>query len=176
TGERLARGGDLLAAQANALVRRAALIRAPREHVTALGVIRQRPLGTSAALDRRLQLGVDLLARRARLGDGVLGRGELGLTPAERVLRKLPARLQDLALEPLVQLRRFGLALERAQPGARLALDVERAVEVLLRAFELQLRAATALAMLAQPGRLLDQQASVARLGGHDLLDAPLRD
>ena len=59
---------------------------------------------------------------------------------------------------------------------ARLALDVERAVEVLLRALELQLRAAAALAVLAEPGRLLDQQPPVARLGGHDRVHAALRD
>ena len=75
-----------------------------------------------------------------------------------------------------MQLGRFGLALERAQARARLALDVERAVEVLLRALELQLRAAAALAVLAEPGRLLDQQAPLARLGGHDRLDAALGD
>ena len=75
-----------------------------------------------------------------------------------------------------MQLRGLGLALERAQPRARLALDVERAVEVLLGALELQLRAAAALAVLAEAGRLLDQQPPVARLRGHDRLDAALRD
>ena len=72
-----------------------------------------------------------------------------------------------------MQLRRFGLALERSQPRARLALDVERAVEVLLRALELQLRAAPALAVLAEPRRLLDQQAPIARLGGDDRSTRP---
>ena len=75
-----------------------------------------------------------------------------------------------------MQLGRFGLALERAQPAARLALDVQRAVEVLLCALELQLRAATALAVLAEPGGLLDQHPSIAWLGGHDRLDAALGD
>ena len=41
---------------------------------------------------------------------------------------------------------------------------------------ELQLRAAPALAVLAQAGGLLDQHPPVARLGGDDRLDAPLRD
>jgi hypothetical protein len=49
-----------------------------------------------------------------------------------------------------VQLGRLGLALERSQPRARLALDVQRAVEVVLRALELELRAAAALAVLAE--------------------------
>ena len=75
-----------------------------------------------------------------------------------------------------MQLGRLGLALERPQPRARLALDVERAVEVVLRALELELRAAAALAVLAEPGRLLDQQPPVARLGGDDRLDAALGD
>ena len=75
-----------------------------------------------------------------------------------------------------MQLRRLGLALERAQARARLALDVQRAIEVLLRSLELQLRTPAALAVLAQPGRLLDQQPPLARFGGHDRLDAPLGD
>ena len=75
-----------------------------------------------------------------------------------------------------MQLGRLGLALERAQPRARLALDVERAVEVVLRALELELGAAAALAVLAEAGRLLDEQPPVARLGGDDRLDAALRD
>ena len=75
-----------------------------------------------------------------------------------------------------MQLGGLGLALERAQARARLALDVERAVEVLLRALELELRAAAALAVLAEAGGLLDQQPPVARLGGDDRLDAALGD
>ena len=75
-----------------------------------------------------------------------------------------------------MQLGGLGLALERAQPRARLALDIEGAIEVLLSALELQLGAPAALAMLAEPRRLLDQQATLARLGGDYLLDTPLRD
>ena len=59
---------------------------------------------------------------------------------------------------------------------ARLALDVERAVEVVLGALELQLGAAAALAVLAEPGRLLDQQAPLARLRVDDRLDPALAD
>src|SRR5205085_1134704 len=59
---------------------------------------------------------------------------------------------------------------------ARLALDVQRAVEVLLRALELQLCAAAALAVLAQARRLLDQHAPVARAGADDRVHAALRD
>jgi hypothetical protein len=62
-----------------------------------------------------------------------------------------------------VQLGGLGLALQRPQARARLALDVERPVEVVLRAIQLELRAAAALAVLAQPGRLLDQHPAVAR-------------
>ena len=56
-----------------------------------------------------------------------------------------------------MQLRGLGLTLERAQAGACLALDVQRAVEIVLGAFELQLGAAAALAVLAEAGGLLDQ-------------------
>ncbi len=62
------------------------------------------------------------------------------------------------------------------QAAAGLALDVERAVEVVLRALEPKLRAAAALAVLREAGGLLDQDAAVARLRVHDLLDAALAD
>ena len=75
-----------------------------------------------------------------------------------------------------MELRGFGLALEGAQAGARLALDVEGAVEVLLGALQLQLGAAAALAVLAKTRGLLDQEAPVAGLGEHDRLHAALRD
>ena len=86
------------------------------------------------------------------------------------------ARLERLALEARVQLGRLGLALQRPQVRARLALDVERAVEVVLRAVQLQLGAVAALAVLGEPGRLLDQRGAVDRLGVHDRLDAALAD
>ena len=86
------------------------------------------------------------------------------------------AQLEALALEPGVQLCRLRLALQRAQPRARLALDVERAVEVVLRALELQLGAAAALAVLAEPGGLLDQRRAIDRLRVDDRLDAALAD
>ena len=62
------------------------------------------------------------------------------------------------------------------QPAARLALDVERPVEVLLRALELELGPAAALAVLAEAGGLLDQKAPVARLRVDDLLHPALAD
>ena len=71
---------------------------------------------------------------------------------------------------------RLGLALQRPQRLARLALDVEGAVEVVLGALELQLGAAAALAVLAEAGGLLDEQAAVARRREDDLLDAALAD
>ena len=75
-----------------------------------------------------------------------------------------------------MQLGRLRLALQRAQPRARLALDVQRPVEVVLRPRQLQLRAPAPLAVLAEAGSLLDQQPAVARLRGHDRLHPPLRD
>ncbi len=113
------------------------------------------------------------LPRLRRLGLG--GGQRLALGP-HVVADELPARLERLALQPGVELGRLGLALERTQPGARLALDVERAVEVVLGAGELELGATPALAVLAQAGGLLDQQAPVARLGGHERLDPALGD
>src|SRR5215210_2759093 len=75
-----------------------------------------------------------------------------------------------------MQLRGLGLALQRAQPRPRLALDVERAIEVLLGAMQLELGTVTALAMLAQPGGLLDQGGAVDRFRADDRVDATLAD
>src|SRR5205814_10083003 len=137
---------------------------------------RQRVLGLLAAAGDCRQLALRLLARGARGGGGALGGRELLAAGAHGVAGELPACLDGLALEALVELSRLGLALERAQARARLALDVERTIEVVLRALELELRAAAALAVLAQAGGLLDQQPPVARLGGHYRLDAALGD
>ena len=78
----------------------------------------------------------------------LLGGAQLAGQRRDAVARELEAPFEHLALEPGVQLRGLGLALERPQPRARLALDVQRAIEILLRALELQLRAPAALAVL----------------------------
>jgi hypothetical protein len=59
---------------------------------------------------------------------------------------------------------------------AGLALDVERPVEVVAGALQLELGTAAALAMLAEPRRLLDEQAPLAGLRVDDLLDLALAD
>ena len=140
---------------------------------------------------RSVRFGQRLLGGLALAGDALeralravpRGAGDVGLAlgvlqrrvpGAHGVARELPASLVDLALQALVQLRGLGLALERAQPRARLALDVQRAVEVRLRALQLELGAAAALAVLAEAGGLLDEQPAVARAGGDDRLDAAL--
>ncbi len=136
----------------------------------------ERLLGGLAARRGRGELGADGPAALADLARGPLGVGERGAAGADVVAHELPADLQRLALQALMQLGRLGLALERPQPRARLALDVERAVEVVLGARELQLGSAAALAVLAQAGRLLDQHAPLARLGGDQRLHATLGD
>ena len=75
-----------------------------------------------------------------------------------------------------MQLGGLRLSLERAQVGPRLAFDVERTVEVVLCAVELELCAVAALAVLGEPGRLFDQRGAVDRLGVDDRLDAALAD
>ncbi len=175
-GDRLGRLARALEAQLDALGRRAGGEHAPREGLALLGAPRQRVLGLLAAAGDLGQLALRLLARGARGGGGALGARQLLATRAHGVAGQLPPRLDGLALEALVQLRRLGLALERAQARARLALDVQGAIEVVLRALELELRAAAALAVLAQAGGLLDEQAPVAGLGGDDRLDAALGD
>ena len=140
----------------------------------ALGALTQRALGEAPPGDRRLQLGLDPGASAPGLADALLGALELEAARTPGVAGELEACFEDLTLQPLMQLGSFRLALERTQAASRLSLDVQGAIEVLLRALELQLRPAPALAVLAEPGRLLDQQPPVARLGGHDRIDAPL--
>ena len=138
--------------------------------------LRQRALGREAPVDRGLQRRGQLGASPTSLCRAGARLLHLRASQAHLVADELKSRLLDLTLQALVQLGRFGLALERSQSRARLALDVERSVEVLLRALELQLRPPPALAVLAQARRLLDQQPPVAGPGGHDRLDAALRD
>jgi hypothetical protein len=116
-----------------------------------------------------------LVAPRPRLRGARLGLDELPRAAPERVARQLEPRLQRLVLDPGMKLRGLGLALQRPQPRAGLALDVQGPRQVVLRALQLQLRAPPPLAVLAEPGRLLDQQPPVARLRVDDRLDAPLR-
>ena len=195
-GERgLAQAGEALAVAAQAA------LEVPRRRTHRIGAVGDPiagGLGQEAAPRQLLAMGAPpgqrLLGRLAAAGDGRRAHarparararawaaascavGELGLVAAQIVAGELPPRLERLALEPRVQLGGLGLALERAQARARLALDVERSVEVVLGARELQLRPAPALAVLAESGGLLDQQPAVARLGGHDRLDPALGD
>ena len=165
-----ARGAARRARPPSARGRRAA--RTPR----AARCARRAPRRPGGGARRLRQLGLRLVARRARGARGGGGLDEVRAPRTRDVAHELPARLDRLALEALVQLGRLGLALERAQPRTRLALDVEGAIEVVLRALELELRAAAALAVLAEAGGLLDEQPALAGLGRHDRLDAALRD
>ena len=119
---------------------------------------------------------VGRVALASRGGGRLLGLAQRCTPFTDIVTGKRPPGLERLALEALVQLGGLGLALERAQPRTCLALDVQRAVEVVLRALELELRAPAALAVLAEPRGLLDQQPAVAWLGGDDRLHPALGD
>ena len=101
---------------------------------------------------------------RAVLGR-LLGRGEVAAA-AWRAGRRAAAGCSSprLLLEAGVGLGGVRLPAQRPQAGARLALDVEGAVEVGAGPLELELRAAAALAVLAEAGGLLDQHAALARL------------
>src|SRR5947209_5166597 len=131
----------------------------------------QRLLGRLAPRGDISELPLRLLAPAPSGGGLSLRTLQLGQLCAQLVADQLPASFERLPLEPSVQLRGLGLSLERPQPGPGLALDVERAVEVVLGTDQLQLRATAPLSVLAEPGGLLDQQAAVARLGGHQRLD-----
>ena len=174
-GDRLRGLAGALQPQLDALGAGARRERPTGQRLALLGAPRERVLGLLTALGNRGQRRLDLVARLPRSGSGGLGCAQVLAARADSVARQLPARLDRLALDALVQLGRLGLALERPQPRARLALDVERAIEVVLRALELELGAPPALAVLAQARGLLDQQPPVAGLGGDDRLDAALR-
>ncbi len=174
--QRSGRGVDRVGTVGDSLAGRARREASARE-LLALGAARaERLLGTLALLGDLLELALDGGAPLPRLRHQPLGLRELATACTEVVACELPARLERLSLDPRVQLGRLRLPLQRPQPRPRLALDVERSIEVVLRALELQLCAPAALAVLAQAGRLLDQQPPVPRLGGHDRLDPPLRD
>jgi hypothetical protein len=155
---------------------RACRARAADQHLAVLGPLGQGLLGGLAAGGHGAERGLGLVPRGACRVRGGRRRTERARAGAGCVAGELPAGLDGLALDPLVQLGGLGLALERPQPRPRLALDVERAVEVVLRALELELGAAAALAVLAQPRGLLDEQAAVLGLGGDDRLHAALGD
>ena len=129
----------------------------------------------AAAIDLGL-LPLDALSLAAGLAGLALGAVELARMHAELVRQELRAQLADLPLEASLDIRRLRLALQRPQPAARLALHVERPVQVLLGALELQLRPPAAFPVLAQAGRLLDEQPPVAGLRVDDLLHPPLAD
>ena len=168
---RRARG---LEPQPDPLGRRPRRERARRQRLALRPARRQRRFGLLARRTQADELLLDRVVRRPCRRRGRLGGRQL-LARHPRVLaRERPARLVGLAREPLVQLRRLGLALQRPQPPARLALDVQGPIQVVLRPLELQLRPAPPLAVLAEPRGLLDQQPPVARLRGHDLLDPAL--
>src|SRR5215211_4387873 len=75
-----------------------------------------------------------------------------------------------------MDVRRLRLTLQRAQPAAGLPLDVERPVEVVLGALQLELGAPAPPAVLAEARRLLDQQPPLARTRVDDLLHSALTD
>ncbi len=70
----------------------------------------------------------------------------------------------------------LGLSLERLESRARLSFDVKRAIEILLRAVELQLSLAPAAAVLSETRRFFDEHLAVTRLRSDDRLDPPLGD
>ena len=145
-------------------------------------------LGALAVAGGKALLGGAAL--RAHLGQVLLQHGALGPRLRGRLLRRggavgaeaqllgdqLAAQAKFLALDPGAQLGRLRLALQRPQAGPRLALEVEGAIEVVAGGAQLQLGAAAALAVLAETGRLLDQEAPFARFGVDDRLDPALAD
>ena len=153
----------------------AAQLRHQAPGLGALAVARgEALLGLAAAFADRGQPLFDPGPGRSRLGGGLLGDGGPVGAEAQLLGDQLRPQAQLLALDPGADLGCLGLALERAQTGARLALDVERPVEIVAGGAQLQLGPAAALAVLAETGGLLDQEAALARFGVDDRLDPPL--
>src|SRR5205085_4385301 len=112
---------------------------ASRKLLALRAACRECLLGGLATRCDRPQILLDALAAGTRLRCVRLGVLEHCELLAERVARELPPHLERLALESSVQLAGLGLPLERPQAAARLPLDVEGAVKVVLRARELEL-------------------------------------
>ena len=131
--------------------RRAAWSAGPRPGCARGRARRSAPRPRAALCSTSARLRLELVARGARLRGGRLRRRRSppsARSAAPRASRR--PQLQLLALDPRIELGRLGLALQRPQPRARLALDVERAVEVVAGRAQLQLGAAAALAVLAE--------------------------
>ena len=145
----------------------------PLAFATALG---EAPLRLLAGVCDIHQALVDAVAPLAGGGGGALGAGELCSRRAQVVAQQHRARFERLPFEPCVQLGRLGLPLQRPQPGARFALDVQSPVEIVLRAVQLQLGAVAPLAVLREARSLLDQGGAIPGLGVDDRLHAALAD
>lgn len=106
---------------------------APR--LSSLAIARRQPLlgGASPRVHGR-QLPLDLVALGASLRRRRFGPGEAGAMAAQLGGEQRGAQLVGVALDPRVDVGRLRLSLQRAKPATRLALDVERAIQVVLRA------------------------------------------
>ena len=87
-----------------------------------------------------------------------------------------PPGLGDLALHGAQLFRRSGLAAQRRQLRAHLALQQQGAVQVAPHLAQLELRALAAAFVRAQTGGLLDLAAPVLRLSGQERLHLALAD
>ena len=172
----VAAGGKCVGASREALARGTEAGQAP-PCLGALAVAVGKPgLDLRPLLGDDGEIGLNRVALLLRLVRALLGGGELLGPSAGLGGQKLSAQFVRFALEAGVDVGGLGLLLQRAQAAASLALDVERAVEVVLGALQPKLRAAPALAVLGEAGGLLDEDAAVARLRVDDLLDAALAD
>ncbi len=176
----LLRGGGLVAyplePHPDALRRGAGVVAPGLDPLALPALVGERALGLLAPGGDRGEQPLGLVALGAG-GEGTrLRLGERGPCRARSVGRQRHAGLERLALDPLVQLGGLSLALQRAQPRARLALHVQRSRQVLLGPLQLQLGAAAALAVLPEPRRLLDHQAPLPWPREDDLLDLALGD
>ena len=179
------RAGRAISASRPASVEASTAIRcwSPRSLVSipqALVRSRSRSAKRSSAARRRSLTSARASSRRerwARAPSATFLRGEgTVLAEAQLLGHQAPAQLELLLFDPQPDLGRLRLALQRPQAGAGLALEVEGAVEVVARRAQLELGAAAALAVLAEAGGLLDQQAALARLGVDDRLHPALAD
>ncbi len=141
------------------------------EHALALGQLDALALDCELALREPRLEGRQLVEQSAVVLARALDlRAELAAVVGRQREIEHPAGLP----QPLVAGRLLGLALDRVDLAPDLAEHVAHPQQVLLGRLDLRLRLPPARLVLADPRRLLDQDAALLGLGGDDLGDLPL--
>ena len=148
-------------------------VEATRKLVMALRAPRQGSLGRAAALDHACRRD-STSARPSRALAAARSEHSARRSWRAPPRARASAALQDLQLEAIVNSAASDWRF-RPQARARLALDVQRTIEVLLRAVELELRAPASLACLPRPVASRSACAGLAAFRSRSHPPAPAR-